>query len=452
MRAVDIIRKKRDGEALSATEIETFVLGATAGEWPDYQVSALLMAIVLRGMNADETAELTSAMVRSGIRLDLSDIAGPKVDKHSTGGVGDKTSLVLVPLAAACGVIVPKMSGRGLGHTGGTLDKLESIPGFRVRLSLDEYRAALRTIGCAIVGQTAEIAPADKVLYGLRDVTATVESIPLIAASVMSKKLAEGIDAVVLDVKCGRGAFMKTPAESRRLAEALVAIGAANGVRTEALVTNMDYPLGCAVGNAVEVKEALETLKGIGPKDLEDLSIALAARMVWLGGLAECESDAERQVRSALTSGRGLEKFRLLVERQGGDPRIVDDPDRLPIAPHTMTVAADRSGYVVQLNAEQIGCATMLLGAGRDRVTDTIDHATGAMIRVRVGEPIRAGAALADLFYRDAARLEQAADLVRSACRIEDQPIAPQKLILDSVSKQQSSDRGIEQRRREADE
>src|SRR5262249_37038838 len=309
MRAVDVIRKKRDGQALDPHEIEAFVQGATSRSWPDYQASALLMAVLLRGMTAEETAWLTGAMVRSGVRLDLSDIPGVKVDKHSTGGVGDKTSLILAPLAAACGVVVPKMSGRGLGHTGGTLDRLEAIPGFRVGLSLDEFRAALRTVGCGLIGQTAEVAPADKLLYALRDVTATVESIPLISASIMSKKIAEGISALVMDVKCGRGAFMKTRDDARRLAQSLVSLGNANGVRTEALITEMDAPLGRAVGNALEVVECLETLKGRGPKDLEALSVTLAAWMLCLGGVAATPAEAEAKVRAALTSGRGLAKF-----------------------------------------------------------------------------------------------------------------------------------------------
>lgn len=444
MRAVDIIRKKRDGEALSKSEIDTFVLGATAGEWPDYQVAALLMAIVLRGMTPEETANLTLAMVRSGVRLDLSDIPGPKVDKHSTGGVGDKTSLVLVPLAASCGVIVPKMSGRGLGHTGGTLDKLESIPGFRVRLSLDEYRASLRAIGCALVGQTADIAPADKVLYGLRDVTATVDSVPLIAASVMSKKLAEGLTALVLDVKCGRGGFMKSPAEARQLAQAMVAIGTANGIRTQALVTNMDHPLGRAVGNSLEVIEALETLKGRGPGDLNGLAVDLAAAMVRLGGVVGNDADAVERVRDALISGRALEKFRQLIERQGGDPRVVEDYSRLPSAPHRATVTADRTGYVCQLEAESIGRATMLLGAGRNRVTDTIDPAVGAIVHVRPGDRIERGDTLIELHYRDNSRLEAAVELARSACQLGESPPLPAPLLLDVVSKEHPGDGGIQ--------
>src|SRR4051812_18661192 len=306
MRAVDIIIKKRDGGALTREEISFFVAGVTDGTWPEYQASSLLMAVVLRGMTPQETAWLTDAMVKSGIRVDLSGVPGLKVDKHSTGGVGDKTSLVLAPIAAACGVPVPMMSGRGLGHTGGTLDKLESIPGFRTSLSLEEMRAALERVGCAMLGQTSQIAPADKKLYALRDVTGTVESIPLISASIMSKKIAEGIDALVLDVKTGSGAFMKTEADSRRLAESLVAIGNASGVKTEAVITAMHAPLGYAVGNALEVIECLEVLKGRGAQDLIDVSIELTARMLVLGKVAPDIAAAGDQVRRAIASGAGL--------------------------------------------------------------------------------------------------------------------------------------------------
>ncbi|MBE3123461.1 MAG: thymidine phosphorylase, partial [Planctomycetes bacterium] len=346
MRFVDIIRLKRDGGALERDQIEAFIAGVTDGSLPDYQVSALLMAIVWRGMSAGETAWLTDAMVRSGTRLDLSDLPGVPVDKHSTGGVGDKTSLVLAPLAAACGAIVPMMSGRGLGHTGGTLDKLEAIPGFRVGLSLDELRASLRSVGCALVGQTSEIAPADKRLYALRDVTATVESLPLITASIMSKKIAEGIGGLVLDVKVGQGAFMRTDADARRLAESLVAVGTAAGVRTEALITAMDAPLGRTVGNALEIVECTETLKGHGPADLTDLSVQLAAHMLVLAGIAPTPEDAERRVRGALASGAGLEKWREIIANQGGDPRVVDDHRLLPMAPFRHVIAASRSGFV----------------------------------------------------------------------------------------------------------
>jgi pyrimidine-nucleoside phosphorylase len=433
MRAVDIIRKKRDGQELGQAEIDAFVTGATDRSWPDYQVSALLMAIVLRGMTAEETAWLTAAMVRSGVRLDLCDIPGPKVDKHSTGGVGDKTSLVLAPLAAACGVIVPMMSGRGLGHTGGTLDKLESIPGFRVALSLEEFRAALRKVSCALIGQTAEIAPADKVLYALRDVTATVESIALISASIMSKKLAEGIEALVMDVKCGHGAFMKDRGDARRLAESLVAIGRANGVRTEALLTAMDAPLGRAVGNALEVIECLETLKGRGPADLETLSVALAAHMLRLGGVAVSDAEAESKIRAALASGHGLEKFRDIIAQQGGDARVVDDYSRLPAAPQRAAFHASRSGYLTRVDAELVGRATMILGAGRDRVGDVIDPAVGATVMARTGDEVRAGDMLVELHYRNPSRLGTALELLQSACTITDEPAGRQELILETI-------------------
>ena len=422
MRAVDIIGKKRDGHPLTPEEIEAFIQAATRSQWPDYQLSALLMAIVLRGMDATETAALTGAMVRSGVRLDLSDLPGPKVDKHSTGGVGDKTSLILAPLAAACGVVVPMMSGRGLGHTGGTLDKLESIPGFRVRLSLDEFRTCLRRIGCAMIGPTSEIAPADKVLYALRDVTATVESIALISASIMSKKIAEGITGLVMDVKCGSGAFMKTRPDALRLARSLTAIGISQGVRTEAVLTPMNRPLGRAVGNALEVIECIETLKGDGPKDIENLSVHLAVRMVRLGGLANTLEEAEAKVRVALTSGAGLEKFRTMIEQQGGDPRVVDDYPLMPTAPRREILRAERAGYVHGFAAELLGRATVQLGAGRDRVDDVVDPAVGAMVLVRTGQQVKVGDALLELHYSDSARLEAARLLLRDACPIEARP------------------------------
>ncbi len=339
MRTADVIRHKRDGGELDGAQIRHFVAGVTDGTLPDYQATAMLMAIVLRGMSERETAALTDAMVQSGVRVAFPGLPTVPVDKHSTGGVGDKTSLILAPLAVACGAVVPMMSGRGLGHTGGTLDKLESIPGFRTALSLDELRSAIATVGGALIGQTAEIAPADRRLYALRDVTGTVESIPLISASIMSKKIAEGIGGLVLDVKTGAGAFMKTLEDSRRLARSLVAIGNASGVRTEALITRMDAPLGRAVGNASEVIESLETLKGRGPADLESLSVTLAARMLVLAGVAADAADAECRVRAALASGAGLETFRRMIEHQGGDPAVVDDYTRLPAAPDEHRVA-----------------------------------------------------------------------------------------------------------------
>ena len=433
MRAVDIIVSKRDGRTLTRDEIRFFVDGVTAGTLPDYQASALLMAILLRGMGAEETAWLTDAMVHSGVRVDLRDIPGVKVDKHSTGGVGDKTSLILAPRAAACGVPVPMMSGRGLGHTGGTLDKLEAIPGFRVNLSLDEMKAALASVGCAMIGQTAQIAPADKKLYALRDVTGTVESIPLISASIMSKKIAEGIDALVLDVKTGGGAFMKTEADSRRLAESLVAIGNASGVRTEAIITAMESPLGHAVGNALEVIECIEVLKGRGPQDLIDVSVELTARMLVLGAVAPDREAATAQVRRAIASGAGLDRFRRIVEAQGGDPRVVDDYQRMPHVADRHIVAAGRAGFVTAVDAALVGRASVALGAGRDRVDDAVDPAVGIMVAAKPGDAVRAGAPVLELHFRDRTRLEAAMRLASQAVTIGDEPPPPARLIVGEV-------------------
>ncbi len=433
MRAVDIIQAKRDGRALTPAEIRFFVDGVTAGTLPDYQASSLLMAIFLRGMTTEETASLTDAMVHSGVRVDLSDISGVKVDKHSTGGVGDKTSLILAPLAAACGVPVPMMSGRGLGHTGGTLDKLESIPGFRVNLSLDEMKAALSKTGCAMIGQTAQIAPADKKLYALRDVTGTVESIPLISASIMSKKIAEGIDALVLDVKTGSGAFMKTEADSRLLAESLVAIGNASGVRTEAIITAMETPLGRAVGNALEVVECVEVLKGNGPQDLIDVSVELTARMLVLGRVADDLPAARQQVQRAIASGAGLDRFRQIIEMQSGDPKVIDDYGRLPHVSDRWNVVASRDGFVTALNAELVGRASVVLGAGRDRVEDPVDPAVGVMLVARPGDAVKAGDPVLELHFRDSARLEAAKRLASQAITMGDEPPAKGRLIVGEV-------------------
>ncbi len=433
MRSVDIIAAKRDGHPLTREQIDFVVAGVTDGSLPDYQTSALLMAIVLRGMTAAETWWLTDAMVRSGARLDLSDIPGVKVGKHSTGGVGDKTSIILAPLAAACGVVVPKMSGRGLGHTGGTLDKLESIPGFRVDLSLDEFRAMLRAVGTSLIGQTPTIAPADKKIYALRDVTATVESIPLISASVMSKKLAEGTNAVVLDVKVGRGAFMRREEDARQLAASLVAIGTLGGVRTEAFITRMDQPLGRAVGNALEIIECIETLKGRGPEDLEGLAVTIAARMLAIAGRARDAAEGEHLVRHALTSGAGLEKLREVIRFQGGDPAVVDDYGMLPAAPRQRMLAAPRDGYLHALDAELVGRAAMALGAGRDKIGDLVDHAVGAIVHAKIGDRLRAGDRVLELRYRDEGTLDAALELATSAIAIGDAPVAPPPLIVASV-------------------
>jgi len=433
MRAVDVIRKKRDGHSLSNAEIAAFVYAATHDAWPDYQLAALLMAIVCRGMNGDETSALTGAMVDSGVRMSLADVDGVKVDKHSTGGVGDKTSLILAPLAAACGVIVPMMSGRGLGHTGGTLDKLESIPGFRVHLPLDEFRAVLRELGCCMIGQTHEIAPADRKLYALRDVTGTVESIPLISASIMSKKIAEGIDALVLDVKCGHGAFMKNLPDARALAQSLHRIGHAQGVRTEAVLTSMDTPLGRAAGNSLEIIESVEVLRGNAPGEVETLSVHLAARMVRLAGIAATLEEAEKKVREALTSGRGLEKFRAIIERQGGDARIVDDYRLLPIAEKTQMFRATRSGIVSSIHAERIGIGSMILGAGRERAEHKVDHSVGVVLHTALGRHVKAGESLLEIHYNDPQRLQQALPLFEQAFEIGDNPSPQTPLILDTL-------------------
>jgi pyrimidine-nucleoside phosphorylase len=439
MRAVDVIRHKRDGGTLDRAEIDFFVDGVTTGSFSDYQASALLMAIVLRGMSAGETAALTDAMVRSGIRVHYPDIDGIPVDKHSTGGVGDKTSLILAPLAAACGAFVPMMSGRGLGHTGGTLDKLESIPGFRTALSLVELRAALAAVGCAMIGQTSEIAPADRKLYALRDVTGTVESIPLICASIMSKKIAEGIGGLVLDVKTGAGAFMKTPEASRELARALVAIGAASGVRTEALITAMDAPLGRMVGNSLEVVESLETLKGRGPAGLEALSVTLAARMLMAAGIEPDEAAAEARIRTVLGSGQALETFRRIIEHQGGDPGVVDDYGRLPSAPDRHPVTAPRAGYVTGLHAGEVGRAAVALGAGRAALDDTIDPGVGIEVLCPPGTQVTAGEPILMVHHRRGRGLPEAVPLLAAAVQIGDAPPAQRPLILERIAAEQAS-------------
>lgn len=438
MRAVDLIRKKRDGGELTSNEIAAFVQAASHGTWPDYQLSALLMAICIRGMTDLETANLTRAMTDSGVRVDLSNLAGVKVDKHSTGGVGDKTSLILGPLAAACGVIVPMMSGRGLGHTGGTLDKLEAIPGFRVNLSIDEFKSALRTVGIGMIGQTADVAPADKKLYALRDVTGTVESIPLITASILSKKLAEGISALVMDVKCGRGAFMKTLPDARALAQSLVRVGAANGLKVEAIITTMDAPLGRAVGNANEVAECIEILNPKSnrqPDALRELSILLAAKMVLFAGLATTQDAAVEKVEAVLKSGAALEKFRQMVGQQGGDPQVVDHPERiLPQAPHTMTVKSPRAGWVSEIDAEKVGVAAMLLGAGRQRAEDKIDHAVGLNIVTHVGDETAADGAIFTVNYRHEENLVVAVSLLSSAFTVTDNAPSATPIVLESIT------------------
>jgi len=413
-RAQDVIRRKRDGGELTQDEIAFFVRGVAHGEIPDYQAAALLMAIFLNGMSGRETEALTDAMLRSGEVLDFSDITRPKADKHSTGGVGDKTSLVLAPLAAASGVCVPMISGRGLGHTGGTLDKLEAIPGFRVNLSLREFRAVLERVGFAMIGQTETLAPADKKLYALRDATETVESIPLIVGSIMSKKLGAGLDALVIDVKAGSGAFMPDEARARDLARALVATGNRCGVRTEALITDMNQPLGRAVGNALETRECIELLRGEvneGTQSLLDLSIELAARMVALSGVEATLDEARRRIRHALHSGAALECFRACVEAQGGDARVCDDPDLLfDSTLQEVDVKATRAGFVGKIDAAEIGRAVSCVGGGRARMEDAIDPSVGFITAKKIGDEVKAGESLGLLYCR---RSTECADAVR---------------------------------------
>ena len=433
MRVVDVIAKKRDGGILSREEIAFFVDGVTSGTLPDYQASALLMAIVLRGMTIDETSWLTDSMVNSGTRVDLSDIPGVKVGKHSTGGVGDKISIILAPLAAACGVIMPKMSGRGLGHTGGTLDKLESIPGFRVDLGIDEFKAVLRDVGTSIIGQSATLAPADKKLYALRDVTATIGSIPLISASVMSKKLAEGSDVVVLDVKCGDGAFMKHEADARALAASMVAIGTRAGVRTEAFITDMETPLGRAVGNSLEVIECLETLNGHGPDDLTAVVKRFASRALVLAGSESNDGEALCRVERALSSGKALETFGRMIERQGGNRAVVEDRSLLPSVSEREQYVAARDGYVTRMNAEAIGLATNLLGAGRTRVGEPIDHAVGLVIRAKPGTRVERGQPIIEVHHRAGRGVDAALALFSDAVTIGEEPPERRPVVLGDV-------------------
>jgi len=396
--AAELIIRKRDGRALTDSEVRALIKGFTDGTVTDYQMSAFAMAVYFRGMSFDETVALTLAMRDSGKVLRLDDIAAPKVGKHSTGGVGDKVSICLAPIVAACGAVVPKMSGRGLGHTGGTLDKLEAIPGFRVDLSVKEFRAQLRKVGCAIVGQTDDLAPVDRRLYALRDVTGTVDSIPLIASSILSKKLAEGIEALVLDVKVGRGALMKTPVDAKELARNLVRVGQHAGKRVTAILTDMNTPLGFAVGNALETAEAIELLHGRGPEDLMEVTFELGAEMLRASGVARSRIDASRRMRNALDSGAALLKMKELVEAQGGDPRVVDEPDRLTVARRRTTVVAKKTGYVRGIDPRELGAASMRLGAGRTRAGESVDLGAGIRLHVQRGFKVRRGDELATLY------------------------------------------------------
>lgn len=409
MRMVDMISKKRDGHALSSEEIKFIIDGYTKGEIPDYQMSSLAMAIYFQDMTDEERAALTMAMVESGDQIDLSNIEGIKVDKHSTGGVGDTTTLVLAPLVAALGIPVAKMSGRGLGHTGGTIDKLESVEGFHVEISEDEFIQLVNEAKIAVIGQTGNLTPADKKIYALRDVTGTVNSIPLIASSIMSKKIAAGADAIVLDVKTGKGAFMQTVEDAEALAHAMVKIGNQVGRQTMAIISDMNQPLGRAIGNALELKEAIDTLKGQGPEDLTELVLTLGAQMVVLAQKAETLEDALAQLQSVIDNGAAVEKFKTFLSNQGGDASVVDDPSKLPTAKYTFELPAKQSGVVSEMVANEIGIASMMLGAGRQTKEDDIDLAVGLVLHKKIGDKVSEGESLLTIYanQEDVAAVKQ---------------------------------------------
>jgi pyrimidine-nucleoside phosphorylase/thymidine phosphorylase len=432
-RVIDLIRKKRDGGPLSSLEIEYLVGGCTNGSIPDYQMAAWLMAVVLRGMTREETAALTHAMLYSGEVLDLSSLPAKKVDKHSTGGVGDKTSLVLAPLVAAGGLYVPMISGRGLGHTGGTLDKLEAIPGFRVGLTVSEFHHVLKACGCCMIGQTEKIAPADRKLYALRDVTGTVESPYLICASIMSKKLAEGTDALVLDVKTGSGAFMKKEEDAVFLAELMVETGELMGKQMAALITDMNQPLGRMVGNALEVQECIEILHGGGPPDLRELCLELGAWMFYLGGVTKTIAQAKQLCEQLIASGQAFDRFRQMVELQGGDVSTIDDPTRLPRTAHHVEVPSPRTGYVAAIACEQIGTACVILGGGRERKEDAIDPAVGIVVHRKIGDKVSLGEPLCTIHCHSDAQAARARAMLEESYRIADEPPAHKTSLVHRV-------------------
>jgi pyrimidine-nucleoside phosphorylase len=435
MRAVDLIIKKRNREELTPKEIEFLVSGFSNGAIPDYQIAAFLMAVYFNGLTFSELGSLTRAMINSGEVFDLSSIALKKVDKHSTGGVGDKVSLVLAPLVASAGVPVPMVSGRGLGHTGGTLDKLESIPGFHVQMNARQFRTQIETIGVAIIGASAQFVPADKKLYALRDVTGTIESIPLIAASIMSKKVASGADAFVMDVKTGNGAFMDTHEEAVRLSRTLVGVGRKMGKEVVVLITDMNQPLGTSVGNALEVREAIATLKASGEKtDLREICLALGAHMLILGQQARSIEDARAQLEKLLHTGKALDKFIQLVTAQQGDPRVVDDDALLNIAPKEGQIPADTDGFIHAYDTMRIGAASMLLGAGRQVYDDPIDHGVGLIVHKKIGDRVQRGEPLIDIFARNKAVAEQVVPMLQDAVTIGPEPLAPPPLIKNIIT------------------
>lgn len=429
----ELIRKKREGFSLSENEIKCFVDGAGKGTWPDYQLSAMLMAIFFEGMTTRETSNLTHHMASSGKILSWPDLPGPAIDKHSTGGVGDKTSIILGPLAAACGVFVPMISGRGLGHTGGTLDKLESIPGFNVRLNLDSFEKILRTLGIAMIGQTTEIAPADRILYSLRDVTATVESIPLITASILSKKIAEGIQGLIMDVKTGMGAFMPEVAKARKLAKSIVNTARKSGIHCQAIITNMDSPLGYKIGNSLEIQECIEILKGNGPEDTRELSINLAAKMVQMGGIKPDLNEATRLVRDKLANGEGLAKFSALIQAQGGDPRVIDNPNMLEVSTQTFEIKALESGWLNAIDASNLGWAACHLGAGRDKAEASVDAGVGIILHRKPSCRVTKGDIIMELRHRNGKGLEKASELCQHSLVIDEKPQSEIHLILEEI-------------------
>lgn len=435
MRMYDIILKKRNGGILSKEEINYFVDGYSRGIIPDYQAAALLMSIYFQKMNEDETADLTEAMMNSGDIIDLTGIRGVKVDKHSTGGVGDKTTVALTPMVAACGVPVAKMSGRSLGHTGGTLDKLESIPGFITELTREKFINNVNNFKIAIAGQTADLAPADKVIYALRDVTATVDNISLIASSIMSKKLASGADAIVLDVKTGSGAFMKNIEDAFELAREMVKIGNNMGRTTVALITNMDQPLGYAVGNSLEVKEAIETLKGGGPEDFKELCIALGSHMLLLADNVETEEEGKEKIKSVISTGKALETFKILVREQGGDVDCVEDMDLLPRSKNIYELKSGRTGYINGIDAEEIGLASLILGAGKETKDSIIDHSVGIVLNKKMGDYVQTDDILAHIHYNDNQKKENAVKKIKSAYLIGETAKPKHPLIFGMVDK-----------------
>jgi pyrimidine-nucleoside phosphorylase len=434
MLVASLIERKRDGQSLTADEWSELVAEYTAGRVPDYQVSALLMAVLFRGMESHELDAYTQALLDSGDRLRFEGFNRPRVDKHSTGGVGDKVSIVLVPLVAACGLAVPMMSGRGLGHTGGTVDKLESIPGFRTGISLEEADRLVRSLGCAMLRQTGEIAPADGKLYALRDVTATVESIPLIAASIMSKKLAEGLTGLVLDVKTGSGAFLPDLDRALELAKTMIRLGENQGCRTVALLTAMDRPLGRALGNALEIEECIQSLEGRGPADLMAVTLALGEEMLLLGGMVKDRQEARKKQEDAIASGRALEMFGKLIEAQGGDRRILDDPSLLPQAKAVEIYRAPESGIVSQVEPRQIGRAIVELGGGRRTLEDAVDHSVGFVVTVKPGDTVTEGEPIASVFARDKAGVDIGFRTLSHAIAIGDRPAKPAVLVSHRVT------------------